>query len=76
MEISTAVEQLAKIPSLRDLQYAQSLSYPTVEVNVDRARAGLSGVSAKDVGRSLAPATLSSRFTNCGRSDRSAHRYG
>jgi multidrug efflux pump subunit AcrB len=56
-------EQLARIPSLRDLQYAQSLSYPTVEVNVDRARAGLSGVSAHDVGRSLAPATLSSRFT-------------
>jgi multidrug efflux pump subunit AcrB len=56
-------EQLAQIPSLRDLQYAQSLSYPTVEVNVDRARAGLSGVSAEDVGRSLAPATLSSRFT-------------
>jgi multidrug efflux pump subunit AcrB len=56
-------EQLARIPSLRDLQYAQSLSYPTVEVNVDRARAGLSGVSAQDVGRSLAPATLSSRFT-------------
>src|SRR5262249_26615646 len=34
-----------------------------VEVNVDRARAGLSGVSANDIGRSLAPATLSSRFT-------------
>jgi multidrug efflux pump subunit AcrB len=56
-------EQLAEIPSLRDLQYAQSLAYPTVEVMVDRARAGLSGVTAEEVGRSLAPATLSSRFT-------------
>ncbi len=56
-------EQLATIPSLRDLQYGQSLAYPTVEVQVDRARAGLSGVSAEDVGRALAPATLSSRFT-------------
>jgi multidrug efflux pump subunit AcrB len=56
-------EELARIPSLCDLQYAQSLSYPTVEVNVDRARADLSGVSVNDVGRSLAPATLSSRFT-------------
>src|SRR5262245_31670315 len=56
-------EQLAQISSLRDVQYAQSLSYPTVEVNVDRARAGLSGVTAEDVGRALAPATLSSRFT-------------
>jgi multidrug efflux pump subunit AcrB len=56
-------QQLAQIPSLRDLQYEQALDYPTIEVNVDRALAGLSGVTAKDVGRSLAPATLSSRFT-------------
>jgi multidrug efflux pump subunit AcrB len=56
-------EQLARIPSLPDLQYEQALDYPTVEVNVDRALAGLSGVTARDVGRSLAPATLSSRFT-------------
>jgi multidrug efflux pump subunit AcrB len=56
-------EELARIPSLRDLQYEQALNYPTIEVNVDRALAGLSGVTARDVGRSLAPATLSSRFT-------------
>jgi multidrug efflux pump subunit AcrB len=56
-------QQLARIPSLRDLQYEQSLDYPTIEVNVDRAKAGLSGVTARDVGRALAPATLSSRFT-------------
>jgi multidrug efflux pump subunit AcrB len=56
-------EQLAQIPSLHNLQYAQSLAYPTVEVRIDRARAGLSGVTTQDVGRSIAPATLSSRFT-------------
>jgi multidrug efflux pump subunit AcrB len=56
-------QQLARIASLRDLQYEQALDYPTIEVNVDRALAGLSGVTARDVGRSLAPATLSSRFT-------------
>src|SRR5262249_54539020 len=56
-------EELARIPSLRDLQYEQALNYPTIEVNVDRTLAGLSGVTARDVGRSLAPATLSSRFT-------------
>ncbi len=55
--------QLERLPSLRNLQYAQSLAYPTVEVQMDRARAGLSGLTAQDVGRSLAPATLSSRFT-------------
>src|SRR5205807_9960884 len=56
-------QQLAQIPTLRDLQYEQSLDYPTLEVNVDRELAGLSGVTAEEVGRALAPATLSSRFT-------------
>ncbi len=56
-------QQLMQIPSLRDLQYEQALDYPTVEVNVDRALAGLSGVTADEVGRAVAPATLSSRFT-------------
>src|SRR5262249_49153645 len=56
-------QYLAQIPSLRDLQYEQSLDYPTIDVNVDRALGGLSGITARDVGRSLAPATLSSRFT-------------
>jgi multidrug efflux pump subunit AcrB len=56
-------QRLARIPSLQDLQYEQALDYPTIEVNVDRTLAGLSGVTARDVGRSLAPATLSSRFT-------------
>jgi multidrug efflux pump subunit AcrB len=55
--------QLGNISSLCDLQYEQALDYPTIEVNIDRALAGLSGVTARDVGRSLAPATLSSRFT-------------
>jgi multidrug efflux pump subunit AcrB len=55
-------EQLAKIPSLRDLQYSQSLDYPAVAVNIDRERAGLSGVTASDVSRSLVAATSSSRF--------------
>jgi multidrug efflux pump subunit AcrB len=54
--------ELAGIPSLRDLQTAQSLEYPTVEVNVDRERAGLSGVTPAEAARSLVTATSSSRF--------------
>jgi multidrug efflux pump subunit AcrB len=54
--------ELAKIPSLRDLQIAQPLNYPAVAVQLDRERAGLSGVTATDVARSLASATSSSRF--------------
>jgi RND family efflux transporter MFP subunit len=55
-------EELAKIPSVRDLQTVQPFDYPTVEVQVDRERAGLSGVTAKDVANSVVTATSSSRF--------------
>ena len=44
--------ELAQVPSLRDLQFAQSLDYPTVEVKVDREKAGMSGVTVADVARS------------------------
>ncbi len=55
-------DELARIDSLRDLQFAQSLDYPAVEVHVDRERAGLSRVTVGDVSRSLVEATSSSRF--------------
>ena len=54
--------ELAKVASLRDLQYAQALDYPTVVVDIDRERAGLSGVTAEEIARSLVTATSSSRF--------------
>ncbi len=55
-------DELARIPAVRDLQYGQSLDYPTVSIEVDRERAGLSGVTAADVARSVVAATSSSRF--------------
>lgn len=55
--------ELAKLPYLRDLQYGQSMDYPTIEVNVDREKAGLAGLTPVDVSRSLVTATSSSRFT-------------
>lgn len=54
--------ELAKIEGLRDLQFLQSLDYPTIDVNIDREQAGQSGVTAQDVARSLLTATSSSRF--------------
>ena len=54
--------QMARIPSLRDVQFGQSLDYPAVAVNIDREKAGLSGVTAAVVARSLVSATSSSRF--------------
>ena len=56
-------EQLDGIGSLRDVQIQQSLHYPTVQVTLDRERAGLSGVTARDIGESLIAATYSSRYT-------------
>ncbi len=55
--------ELRKIPELRDLQYAQPLDYPTLQVAVDRERAGQYGLTAAGVARSLVAATSSSRFT-------------
>jgi multidrug efflux pump subunit AcrB len=54
--------ELAGIPSLRDLQYGQTLDYPAIQVNVNRQLAGQLGVTVDQVGRSFAAATSSSRF--------------
>jgi multidrug efflux pump subunit AcrB len=55
-------QELARIPSLRDLQVGQSLDYPTINVNVDREKAGLAGLEPEDVSRAIMTATSSSRF--------------
>jgi multidrug efflux pump subunit AcrB len=54
--------ELTRIPSLRDIQYGLPLDYPTVSIELDRERAGLSGVTAEEVARSVVAATSSSRF--------------
>jgi len=56
-------EKLKEIRSLRDVQFVQALDFPTVDINVNRERAGLLGVKVSDVTRSLVAATTSSRFT-------------
>jgi multidrug efflux pump subunit AcrB len=53
---------LEGIPALRDIQFGQALDYPTVDVNVDRGKAGVIGVKMADVSRALVTATWSSRF--------------
>jgi len=54
--------ELAKIPALRDIQFAQSMDYPTIEIQVDREKAGLAGLNSADISRALTMATSSSRF--------------
>ena len=55
-------KELRKITFLRDLAYAQPLDYPTLEVNIDRERAGQFGLTTASVARSMVAATSSSRF--------------
>ncbi|HEU5352012.1 MAG TPA: efflux RND transporter permease subunit [Terracidiphilus sp.] len=56
--------QMAKLPHLRDLHYAQPLEYPSLNVDVDRVRAGQMGLTVDQVARSVETATWSSRFVS------------
>lgn len=56
-------QKLSSLPSLRDVQFGQPLDYPSVNVALDRERAGVLGITTNDLTRSLSPATSSSRFT-------------
>lgn len=53
---------LSSIPALRDLQVAQSLDYPTINVQVNRERASFSGTTTAQIARSVVAATSSTRF--------------
>jgi multidrug efflux pump subunit AcrB len=55
-------DELARVPTLRDLQFEQTLDYPAVRVDVDRQLAGQLDVTMDQIGRSFAAATSSSRF--------------
>ena len=57
-------ERMAKLPFLRDLQLVQAPDFPTLDINIDRDRAGQFGLTMADVVRSVVPATSSSRFTS------------
>jgi multidrug efflux pump subunit AcrB len=46
------------IPGVRDLRESLEMNYPELHVDIDRAVAGMVGVSARDVGQSTLEATL------------------
>jgi multidrug efflux pump subunit AcrB len=54
--------ELKKNKFLRDITIQQALDYPTVPIVIDREKAGLSGLTAKEVGQSVLEATNSSRM--------------
>lgn len=47
----------------RDVQIAQPIHYPALDINIDRTRAAQLGVDMNDVSRSLIASTSSSRYT-------------
>src|SRR5207248_186529 len=53
--------QLGKLNFIRDLQFAQEYNYPTLDININRERAGQFDLTMSDVVRSVVPATSSSR---------------
>ncbi|MBM3764828.1 MAG: efflux RND transporter permease subunit [Acidobacteria bacterium] len=56
------MRELLQVKTLRDVQFAQPLDYPTLDVKIDRERAGQYGLTMQDVARSVVAATSSSRF--------------
>jgi multidrug efflux pump subunit AcrB len=56
--------EMKRIPFLRDVHFEQQLDYPSIEVDIDREKAGLSGATVEDVRNALVMATASTRFVN------------
>jgi len=57
------IGKLSKIPYLRDIQLAQPIHYPSINIDIDRIQAAQLGVDVSDISRSLIASTSSSRFT-------------
>ena len=56
--------EMRKISFLRDIQFQQALDYPSVEIDIDREKAGLSGAKVEDLRHALVMATASTRFAS------------
>jgi multidrug efflux pump subunit AcrB len=57
-------EKLKEIDFLRDVQIAQPLNMPTLQIHIDRSRLALMGLSLETVAKTVTDITSSSRFTN------------
>lgn len=55
---------MQKLSFLRDLHFGQSADYPSLQITIDRDRAGQYGLTVAEVARSLVAATSSSRFVS------------
>ncbi|OQP60074.1 acriflavin resistance protein [Niastella vici] len=63
-EIADKLNQsLSHVSYLRDLQIAQALDYPSIQINYDRIRVGQMGLTVEQAGKSVVEGTSSSRLT-------------
>ena len=58
------LERMKAVPFLRDVQIAQPLNFPTIDITVDRNKLALLGLSIDDISKSITDVTSSSRYTN------------
>ncbi|MBT1705523.1 efflux RND transporter permease subunit [Chryseosolibacter indicus] len=58
------VSALQEVDYIRDVQIAQPIAYPALDINIDRTRAAQLGVDMNDISRSLIASTSSSRYTD------------
>ncbi|MGO4878897.1 efflux RND transporter permease subunit [Pedobacter psychrotolerans] len=56
--------ELKEISYMRDVQLAQPIKYPSLNIDIDRTRAAQVGVDMADISRSLIASTSSSRYTD------------
>lgn len=56
--------ELKEISYMRDVQIAQPIKYPSLNIDIDRTRAAQIGVDMADISRSLIASTSSSRYTD------------
>jgi multidrug efflux pump subunit AcrB len=56
--------EMSRNTYLRDLHYGQPLDYPSLNVDIDRVRAGQLGVTVQQIAQSVETATWSSRFVS------------
>ncbi|MDO3643095.1 MAG: efflux RND transporter permease subunit [Mucilaginibacter sp.] len=57
------VDKLKKIDYLRDVQIAQPLQVPVIQITLDRLKVAQFGLNVTEIGRSVTASTTSSRFT-------------
>ena len=61
---SKLLAKMKGVDFLRDVQIAQPLHFPTINITVDRQKLSLMGLSLDNISKSITASTSSSRFTN------------